>query len=148
MIDTGASISFTRQLMVNNLRANPNLKHGKIVTYRRNLVVSLGDGSIATACQRVHVQLNSVTDDLQAQCAILPSLPNGINLILGNDFLSKFDILIRPAQAECSWYSKAQNKHLCIHGCSIIMPMQNAPHRDKSHPDGRQEERTCFATIS
>jgi hypothetical protein len=137
MIDTGASISFTSQLVVNTLRGNPNLKHEKIVTYRRNLVVSLGDGSTATACQGVDVQLNFATDNMQAQCAILPSLPNGIDLILGNDFLSKFDILIRPARAECSWYSKAQNKHLCIHGCSTIMPMQNAPHRDKSHPDGR-----------
>jgi hypothetical protein len=114
MIDTGASISFISQLIlvVNNLQANSNLKHEQIVTYERNLVVSLGNGSTATACQGVDIQLNFATDGLKAQRAILPSLPHGIDLILGNDFLSEFDILRRPSRAECSWYSKAQNKHL------------------------------------
>ena len=140
MIDTGASISFTSQQVVEKLRANPLLQHTSIQTYDRKLIVSLGDGSTANASEGVNIKLNFATDDLTAQCAILPSLPNGIDLILGNDFLSKFDILIRPARAECSWFSKKQNKHLCIHGCSTIMPVHSAPKRDKTHPDGRANQ--------
>ena len=140
MIDTGASISFTSQQVVEKLRANPLLQHTSIQTYDRKLIVSLGDGSTANASEGVDIQLNFATDDLTAQCAILPSLPNGIDLILGNDFLSKFDILIRPARAECSWFSKKQNKHLCIHGCSTIMPVHSAPKRDTTHPDGRANQ--------
>ena len=140
MIDTGASISFTSQQVVDKLRANPLLQHTSIKSYDRKLIVSLGDGSTANASEGVDLKMNFATDDLTAQCAILPSLPNGIDLILGNDFLSKFDILIRPARAECSWFSAKQNKHLCIHGCSTIMPVHSAPSRDKSHPDGRAHQ--------
>ena len=140
MIDTGASISFTSQQVVDKLQENPLLQHTTIRTYDRKLIVSLGDGSTAKASEGVDIQMNFATDDLTAQCAILPSLPNGIDLILGNDFLSKFDILIRPARAECSWFSEKQNKHLCIHGCSTIMPVHTAPKRDKSYPDGRASQ--------
>jgi hypothetical protein len=140
MIDTGASISFTSQQVVDKLRANTQLQHTNIKTYERKLIVSLGDGSTANASEGVDIQMNFATDDLTAQCAILPSLPNGIDLILGNDFLSKFDILIRPARAECSWFSEKQNKHLCIHGCSTIMPVHSAPKRDNTHPDGRANQ--------
>jgi transposase InsO family protein len=140
MIDTGASISFTSQQVVDKLRANTQLQHTNIKTYERKLIVSLGDGSTANASEGVDIQMNFATDDLTAQCAILPSLPNGIDLILGNDFLSKFDILIRPARAECSWFSEKQNKHLCIHGCSTIMPVHSAPKRDNTYPDGRANQ--------
>ena len=82
MIDTGASISFTSQQVVDKLRANTQLQHTNIKTYERKLIVSLGDGSTANANEGVDIQMNFATDDLTAQCAILPSLPNGIDLIL------------------------------------------------------------------
>ena len=107
-------------------------------------VFAMGDCMAATrgqklasrACSLWRVAIPTLPLEVDQKC-VLPSLPNGKDLILGNDFLSKFDILIRPARAECSWFSKAQNKHLCIHGCSTIMPIQNAPRRDINHPDGR-----------
>jgi hypothetical protein len=116
------------------------LKHQDIKTYARKLVIALGDGSTATAEEGLKINLQFATDELQANCAVLPTLPNGIDLILGNDFLSTYDVLIRPARAECSWYSKAQKKHLVIHGCSTIMPIHLAPRRDQSHPDGRANQ--------
>jgi hypothetical protein len=61
-------------------------------------VIEKHHGSTATACQGVDAQLNFAMDDLQAQCAILPSLPNGIYMILGNDFPSKFDILMHAGK--------------------------------------------------
>jgi hypothetical protein len=139
MIDTGGSISFTSQ-HVDKLRANSLLQHTTIRTYERKLIVSSADGSTANASEGVDIQMNFATYDLTAQCAILPSLPNGIDLILGNDFLSKFDISICPARAECSWFSEKQNKHLCIHGCSTIMPVHSAPKRDDTYPDGRANQ--------
>ena len=140
MIDTGASVSFCSQQVLDSLRTHPNLQHQDIQSYNRKLVVSLGDGSTATAEESVNINLQFSTDELQAQCAVLPTLPNGIDLILGNDFLSTFDVLIRPARAECSWYSAAQKKHMVIHGCSTIMPVHSAPHRDRNHPDGRADQ--------
>ena len=140
MIDTGASVSFCSQNILDSLRTHQNLQHQDIKSYNRKLVVSLGDGSTATAEEGVDINLQFSTDELQAQCAVLPTLPHGIDLILGNDFLSKFDVLIRPARAECSWYSKSQKKHMVIHGCSTIMPVHCAPHRDKNHPDGRADQ--------
>ena len=140
MIDTGASVSFCSQKVLETLRRHQHLKHQDIKTYARKLVVALGDGSTATAEEGIKINLQFATDDLQAHCAVLPTLPNGIDLILGNDFLSTYDVLIRPARAECSWYSKAQKKHLVIHGCSTIMPIHSAPHRDRNHPDGRADQ--------
>jgi len=140
MIDTGASVSFCSQKVLETLRRHQHLKHQDIKTYARKLVVALGDGSTATAEEGIKINLQFATDDLQAHCAVLPTLPNGIDLILGNDFLSTYDVLIRPARAECSWYSKAQQKHLVIHGCSTIMPIHSAPHRDRNHPDGRADQ--------
>ena len=140
MIDTGASVSFCSQNILDSLRTHQNLQHQDIKSYNRKLVVSLGDGSTATAEEGVDINLQFSTDELQAQCAVLPTLPHGIDLILGNDFLSKFDVLIRPARAECSWYSESQKKHMVIHGCSTIMPVHCAPHRDKNHPDGRADQ--------
>ena len=140
MIDTGASVSFCSQNILDSLRTHQNLQHHDIKSYNRKLVVSLGDGSTATAEESVDINLQFSTDELQAQCAVLPTLPHGIDLILGNDFLSKFDVLIRPARAECSWYSESQKKHMVIHGCSTIMPVHCAPHRDKNHPDGRADQ--------
>ena len=140
MIDTGASVSFCSQKVLETLRRHQHLKHQDIKTYARKLVVALGDGSTATAEEGIKINLQFATDDLQAHCAVLPTLPNGIDLILGNDFLSTYDVLIRPARAECSWYSKAQQKHLVIHGCSTIMPIHSAPHRDRNHPDGRANQ--------
>ena len=140
MIDTGASVSFCSQKVLETLRRHQHLKHQNIKTYARKLVVALGDGSTATAEEGIKINLQFATDDLQAHCAVLPTLPNGIDLILGNDFLSTYDVLIRPARAECSWYSKSQKKHLVIHGCSTIMPIHSAPHRDRSHPDGRADQ--------
>jgi hypothetical protein len=90
--------------------------------------------------ESVDINLLFATDELQAQCAVLPSLPHGIDLILGNGFLSKFDVLIRPTRAECSWYSKAQKQHLVIYGCSTIMTVHSAPHIDRNHPDERAEQ--------
>jgi hypothetical protein len=106
----------------------------------RKLVVALGDESTAKAEEGVTINLQFATDELQAHCAVLPTLPNGIDLILGNDFLSTYDILIRPARAEYSWFSEAQNKHLVIHGCSTIMSLHSAPHRDRNHIDGRADQ--------
>ena len=140
MIDTGASVSFCSQKVLDALKTHRQLQHQDIQSYNRKLIVSLGDGSTATAEESVDINLQFATDELQAQCAVLPTLPHGIDLILGNDFLSKFDVLIRPSRAECSWYSKAQKKHLVIHGCSTIMPIHNAPHRDRNHPDGRADQ--------
>ena len=140
MIDTGASVSFCSQKVLETLRRHQHLKHQDIKTYARKLVVALGDGSTATAEEGIKINLQFATDDLQAHCAVLPTLPNGIDLILGNDFLSTYDVLIRPARAECSWYSKTQKKHLVIHGCSTIMPIHSAPHRDRNHPDGRADQ--------
>jgi hypothetical protein len=102
MIDTGASVSFCRQQVLDSLRSHRNLQHQDIQSYNRKLVVSLGDGSTATAEESVNINLQFSTDELQAQCAVLPTPSNGLDLILGNDILSTFDVLIRPARAECS----------------------------------------------
>ena len=53
------------------------------------------DGSTATAEESVNINLQFSIDELQAQCDVLPTLPNGIDLVLGNNFLSTFDVLIR-----------------------------------------------------
>jgi hypothetical protein len=58
MIDTGASISFTSQQVVEKLRAHPLLQHTSIQTYDRKLIVSLGDDSTANASEGVDIQLN------------------------------------------------------------------------------------------
>ena len=94
MIDTGASVSFCSQKVLETLRRHQHLKHQDIKTYARKLVVALGDGSTATAEEGIKINLQFATDDLQAHCAVLPTLPNGIDLILGNDFLSTYDVLI------------------------------------------------------
>jgi hypothetical protein len=142
MIDTSAPVSFCNEQVLDSLRSHQNLQHQDIhvQSYNRKPVVSLGDGSTATAEESVDINLQFSTDELQAQCAVLPTLPHGIDLILGNDFLSKFDVLIRPARAECSWYSESQKKHLVIHGCSTIIPVHCAPHRYHNHPDGRADQ--------
>ena len=49
MIDTGASVSFSSQRVLDSLRTHRNLQHQDIQSYKRKLVVSLGDGSTATA---------------------------------------------------------------------------------------------------
>ena len=67
MIDTGASISFTSQQVVDKLQENPLLQHTTIRTYDRKLIVSLGDGSTAKASEGVDIQMNFATDDLTAQ---------------------------------------------------------------------------------
>jgi len=49
MIDTGASVSFSSQRVLDSLRTHRNLQHQDIQSYKKKLVVSLGDGSTATA---------------------------------------------------------------------------------------------------
>ena len=116
VIDTGATVSFCSQHVLDSLRSYPNLQHQNIQSYNRKLVVLLGDGSTEMAEESVDINLQFCTGELSYQCAVLPTLPNGIDLILGNDFLSTFDVLIRLARAECSWYSEAQKTHFVIHG--------------------------------
>jgi hypothetical protein len=111
------------QNVLETLRRHQHLRDQDIKTYARKLVAALGDGSTATAEEGIKTNLQFATNELQANCAVLPTLPNGIDLILGKVFLSTYEVLIRPARAECSWDSKAQKKHLVIHGCPTIMPI-------------------------
>ena len=97
MIDTSASVSFCSQNVLETLRRHQHLKHQDIKTYARKLAIALGDGPTARAEEGLKINLQFATDELQAYCAVLPTLPNGIGLILGNDFLSAYDVLIRPA---------------------------------------------------
>lgn len=87
-IDTGVSVSFCSQHVLDSLRSYPNLRQKNIQSYNRKLVVLLGDGSAEMAEESVDINLQFSKDELSYQCAVLPTLPNGIDLILGNDFLS------------------------------------------------------------
>jgi hypothetical protein len=58
MIDTGASISFYSQQVLDSLRSHQNLQHHDIQSYNRKLVVSLGDGSTSTAEESVDISVD------------------------------------------------------------------------------------------
>ena len=65
MIDTGASVSFCSQKVLDNLKTHPHLKHQVTKTYAKKLVVALGeyDGSTAKAEEGVSINLQFATDE-------------------------------------------------------------------------------------
>ena len=117
MIDTGASVSFCSQHELDSLRSYPNLQHQNIQSYNRKLVVLLGDGSAEMAEESVDINLQFSKDELSYQCAVLPTLPNGIDLILGNDFLSTHPssmsrvLLVQRSAEDASRDTRMVNHH-------------------------------------
>ena len=116
-IDTGVSVSFCSQHVLDSLRSYPNLRHQNIQSYNRKLVVLLGDGSAEMAEESVDINLQFSKDELSYQCAVLPTLPNGIDLILGNDFLSTHPssmsrvLLVQRSEEDASRDTRMLNYH-------------------------------------